>query len=291
MPASWSKEEVEVIVQDYLSMLESEILSLPYNKAEHRRALMKNLNNRSEGSIERKHQNISAVMLALGMPYINGYKPLGNYQNLLFESVSELISSNPRIQEKLDEVVNSDVAVPSVDNILRAMVAPPEPRLRVQTMRSEPRIVHFGRVNYLRKEAQNQRLGLAGELFVVNFEKAYLIYSGKTHLAENIEHTSVSKGDGAGFDIHSYNLDGSDKFIEAKTTRFGQYTPFFATRNEVDFSARNPGSYWLYRVFQFQENPKLFAIKGSLEDRFVITPIQYLVNYCDKRITKSGGRG
>lgn len=218
-------------------------------------------------------------MIALGMPYINGYKPLGNYQNLLFETVSELISSNPQFQEQLDEVVNSEVTVPSVDNILSAMVAPPEPRLRVQTTRAEPRIVQFDRVNYLKKEAQNQRLGLAGELFVVNFEKAYLINSDKPYLAEKIEHTSVSKGDGAGFDIHSYNPDGSDKFIEAKTTRFGQYTPFFATRNEVDFSARNQENFWLYRVFQFQESPKLFAIKGSLEDRFVITPIQYLVNY------------
>jgi len=279
MPGSWSKEEVEIIVQDYLSMLGSEILSLPYNKAEHRRALKKKLNNRSEGSIERKHQNISAVMLALGMPYINGYKPLSNYQNLLFETVSEIVSANPQFQEELDIVVNSYVAIPSVDNILSAMVSPPEPRLRAQTARAEPRIAHFDQVNYLKKESQNQQLGLAGELFVVNFEKANLIYSGKAYLAENIEHTSVIKGDGAGFDIHSYKPDGSDKFIEAKTTRFGQYTPFFATRNEVDFSAKNRENYWLYRVFQFQEEPKLFVIQGSLEDRFVITPIQYLVNY------------
>lgn len=136
-------------------------------------------------------------MIALGMPYINGYKPLGNYQNLLFETVSELISSNPRIQEKLDIVVNSDVVIPSVENILSAMVSPPEPRLRVQTARTEPRMVHFEQVNYLKRESQNQQLGLAGELFVVNFEKAYLIYSKKTYLAEKIEHVSVSKGDGA----------------------------------------------------------------------------------------------
>jgi len=245
MSVAWSKEEVEIIVQDYLAMLGSEILSIPYNKAEHRRVLKKKLNNRSEGSIERKHQNISAVMLALGMPYINGYKPLGNYQNLLFETVSEITCANPQFQEKLDIVVNSDVVIPSVDNILSAMVAPPEPRLRVQTTGTGNRIGHFDQVNYLKREAQSQQLGLAGELFVVNFEKAYLIYSERPYLAENIEHTSVMKGDGAGFDIHSYNPDGSDKFIEAKTTRFGQYTPFFATRNEVDFSASNQDNYWL----------------------------------------------
>lgn len=60
MPEAWSKKEVEIIVQDYLSMLESEILCISFNKAEHRRNLRRLLNNRSEGSIERKHQNISA---------------------------------------------------------------------------------------------------------------------------------------------------------------------------------------------------------------------------------------
>jgi len=279
MAKNWSRKEVEIIVHDYLSMLESEILSRPYNKAEHRRVLMKTLNNRSEGSIERKHQNISAVMIGLGMPYINGYKPLGNYQNLLFEVISEIASTNEQLQRKLDTVVDSDVVVPSVENILSAMVDPPEPQLRVQTTRQESNIRHFDQVNYLKKEAQNHKLGLAGELFVVNFEKAYLLHSEKPYLSEKVEHIAVTQGDGAGFDIHSYNPDGSDKFIEAKTTRFGQYTPFFATRNEVGFSARNREYFWLYRVFQFQETPKLFVIHGSLEDNFQLTPTQYIANY------------
>jgi hypothetical protein len=43
-----------------------------YNKVENRRRLMTTVH-RSEGSIERKLQNISAV---LGVEWINGYKPL-----------------------------------------------------------------------------------------------------------------------------------------------------------------------------------------------------------------------
>ncbi|ANK06964.1 Hypothetical protein WLH_05703 (plasmid) [Escherichia coli O25b:H4] len=43
-------------------------------------ALRQLLNGRSKSSVELKHQNISAVLDALGLPYINGYKPRGNSQ-------------------------------------------------------------------------------------------------------------------------------------------------------------------------------------------------------------------
>ena len=78
----WSHEEVEAIVADYFKMLDNELRGIHYNKTEHRRALSILLNTRSDGSIERKHQNISAVLIDQGFPYIAGYKPLRNYQQL-----------------------------------------------------------------------------------------------------------------------------------------------------------------------------------------------------------------
>lgn len=47
-------------------------------KAERNRALQA-LTGRSRGSIEYKHQNISAVMAEFGLPFIRGYKPAKNY--------------------------------------------------------------------------------------------------------------------------------------------------------------------------------------------------------------------
>ena len=46
------------------------------------------LDGRSDGAIEYKHENISAVLIELGYPYIEGYKPRCNYQQLLFDAVS-----------------------------------------------------------------------------------------------------------------------------------------------------------------------------------------------------------
>jgi hypothetical protein len=79
----WSREEVESIVADYLQMLTMELAGQTYSKTEHRRRLQTQLNNRSDGSIEFKHGNISAAMIDLGLLYVRGNKPRVNYQTLL----------------------------------------------------------------------------------------------------------------------------------------------------------------------------------------------------------------
>ena len=81
MAKDWTQTELTAIVADYFSMLCDELCGIPYNKAVHRRTLVAKLENRSEGSIEFKHCNISAVLNLLNLPSINGYKPRNNFQN------------------------------------------------------------------------------------------------------------------------------------------------------------------------------------------------------------------
>jgi hypothetical protein len=66
----WSNTEIQLIIADYFNMLSAELKGEAFSKAQHRRALMPLLINRSEGSVEFKHQNISAVLIELGQPYI-----------------------------------------------------------------------------------------------------------------------------------------------------------------------------------------------------------------------------
>src|SRR5690606_4955507 len=84
----WTEAEVELAVSDYLDMLSRELRREKYNKAEHNRNLQPKLNGRSRGSIEFKHQNISAALLELGLPYVSGYKPRFNYQDLVLTIVA-----------------------------------------------------------------------------------------------------------------------------------------------------------------------------------------------------------
>ena len=62
-------------------------------------------------------------------------------------------------------------------------------------------------------------------------------------IAYKVEHTSVLKGDGEGYDILSFEDTGAELLIEVKTTKYGHYTPFFVTRNEVEVSRRNSDRY------------------------------------------------
>jgi hypothetical protein len=97
----WSNVEVRLIVADYFEMLEKELLGKDYSKSEHRTSLKPQLSGRSDGSIEFKHANISAVLAGQGLPYIEGYKPRGNYQGLLAQEVDAFLDSHPTFLEQL----------------------------------------------------------------------------------------------------------------------------------------------------------------------------------------------
>ena len=91
MSRAWSVKELEAIILDYLSMLQKELRGMKYSKTEHRKKVMRKLDNRTDGSIEYKHQNISFVMIKHNYPYIQGYKPKSNIQKILEDKVLELV--------------------------------------------------------------------------------------------------------------------------------------------------------------------------------------------------------
>ena len=92
---AWTDQENDLIVADYFAMLADDVSGRPYNKAEHRRRLLPLLNGRSEGSVEFKHQNISAVLKGLGEDWIPGYKPAFNFQMTLVDAVARWLALNP----------------------------------------------------------------------------------------------------------------------------------------------------------------------------------------------------
>jgi len=277
MPNAWSKAEVTAIVEDYFSMLEMELKGIPYNKAQHNRELSLQLNNRSKGSIEMKHMNISAIMHELGMPSISGYKPFGNYQkNILPDVVLDRLVANPVLISSVQDDVKAIVQVPSVEDILSRIEDAPERKEKVARIETrEPTQTYSARTNYLELEAANQSLGDAGEEFTINFERARLISFGKEALAEKIEHVAKTQGDGAGFDILSFEPNGADRYVEVKTTKYGRYSPFFVSANELDFSEKHQANYHLHRVFQFRDDPRLFTLPGSVKSNFILSPTEY----------------
>lgn len=278
MAKNWSDSEVEAAVEDYFDMLRLELGGHKYNKTEHRHTLMERLDNRSNGSVELKHQNISAVLIEMGVPYIDGYKPRHNYQRtLLPAAVANFLESNPELQSLFQADSEVVPVVPRVGDFLIAMEAPPKKEEKhIPAVVESQAIYNPAGINYLEREAQNQTLGEAGELFVINFERARLIRAGKEALADRIEQISITIGPSAGFDVRSFEENGGDRFIEAKTTKYGKNTPFFVTPNELRFSGENREHYFLYRIFKFRADPRMFALRGYLKEQCLLKPSQYM---------------
>jgi hypothetical protein len=275
---SWSREEDVAIVANYLDMLELELRGQPVNKAAHNRALLPLLRGRTRTSVEFKHANISAALIQIGFPFIDGYKPRSNFQRLLSSEIAAQLEARPELVVLAKQVVSAVASAPSIAEDLSTVFVPaPRPDRKAKKVYERPAEFHaplFG-VNYLEREAQNASLGTAGELFVLELEHKRLWASGAKQLAKRIEHVASTRGDGLGFDIASFDVDGRERLIEVKTTGFGAMTPFFASKREVGISEEREDCFHLYRVFNFRKSPKVFVLDGALSLTCRLDPVSY----------------
>lgn len=128
------------------------------------------------------------------------------------------------------------------------------------------------------REKRNIELGLAGERFVVKWERRGLQAAGREDLSAKVRHVAAELGDGLGYDVLSYDLEGEQKFIEVKTTLGPAESDFFVSENELRFSEYADESYWLYRVFDFDlalETGNLYALNGPMPAVLTLSPTQY----------------
>lgn len=278
MPNDWSQAEVEAIVADYFAMWDKDLRGLEYNKAEHNRNLQKLLNHRDRTSVEFKHRNISAVLWHLGYPYLRGYKPLPKYQGLLRSVVEERLVTAKGLNQLIAAAVKTPTkSVPVVKNLKAIQVAPPKRKEVKDLVQDETRRrTNFVRRNFLEVEANNQSLGLAGEEFILLYERERLWRAGKRDLANRVEHVAKTKGDYLGFDILSFETGGRERLIEVKTTRYGAMNRFFASTNEVDVSELHKHEYHLHRLFNFDKQPQFFVLSGSLRETCQLKPVSFL---------------
>lgn len=274
--AAWSEAEVEATVAVYFQMLRMQELGQTPNKTEHNRRLQELLPARNRGSIEYKHRNISAVLNLYGAQTLTGYKPLANFQQLLVEVVGKALERDRVFDEAAIRRVETPAEPPMLEDFQNFLVDVPTPpkvaiaERNLEWIRRTP-----VKRDYLEREARNRSLGLAGELLVMEYEARRLHDLGAKKYADRIDHVSKSKGDGAGFDILSFDGDGRERFIEVKTTAYVAETPFFITPNEVSFSSEQSDRFHLYRLFAFREKPQMFTLTGAVAANCLLDPVCY----------------
>jgi len=262
-PGDWTEVENRAIVDDYLAMLALECAGQHYSKTQHRNALIEEMGGtRSPGSVERKHQNISAVMLQLGLPYIKGYKPLPNIQQALLTEVRRRLEANPGWFAELQPQSPAEVRFAAALRQVAVPDMPPEP--------------HGRKVDYGLLQEESKRVGDRGEEFVYNFEKAALEREGRADLAADVLWVAREVGDGTGYDIRSFRPDGRPRYIEVKATKLGALTPFYITSAELEFARRHQGEYVIYRVFDIDgDAPEFYVLEGDLDILLAVEPVTY----------------
>lgn len=134
-------------------------------------------------------------------------------------------------------------------------------------------------VNFIENSIEAKRIGDLGEIWVYEREKIKLAENGLISLAEKVKHISNDNGDGTGYDIESYDLKGNKVFIEVKTTKSKFNSTFYVSRNELERSRKEQDNYYLYRVFNFNEDENTAECKvlqGDLTNICTV-PINYKV--------------
>ncbi|GAB5448758.1 protein NO VEIN domain-containing protein [Gymnodinialimonas sp.] len=270
----WSDWENDAIVADYFSMLIDELSGTRYNKAAHNRALQV-LIGRSKGSIEFKHQNISAVLKGLGETWISGYKPAFNFQKFLEDAVARCLQQHggwpalrttPKMEASEPPGAIWIGTPPTTQN-----TPPPDELEQMQAVARE--------FDVAGRDERNRSMGRAGEKRVLQHERAILTSVGRHDLAKKVRWVSQEDGDGAGYDISSFTPEGNSRLLEVKTTNGWERTPFHISRNELAVAEDNHDTWTLFRLWNFSREPRAFELHPPLEAHVALTATSFQANF------------
>ena len=273
---AWTDEENDLIVADYFAMLANDIARRPYNKAEHRRGLISLLRNRSEGSIEFKHQNISAVLKGLGEDWIPGYKPAFNFQMSLVDAVARWLDHNPAWLS----IPSSTRPAMGLQEAAQLWIGPPPTQSNQPPPQELEQMLRIARkFDVAGRDERNRVLGRAGEELVLERERTTLSGAGRRDLARQVRWVSDEDGDGAGYDIASFAPDGRPRLIEVKTTNGWERTPFHITHNELAVAEERRAEWVLFRLWNFSREPKAFELYPPLDAHVSLTAMTFQASF------------
>jgi len=274
----WSAEEVDATVASYFEMLRLEALQSSYKKTEFNAALRQQLKGRSKASVELKHQNISAVLHNMELPFIPGYKPRSNVQLLLRKTVQHFVLGH---SDTVRQVVDAmeEVKTPAQKTFRALVVQPPPVELVAKVASGDQRIRLPRKVDFAFRDESNRNLGRAGEQWAIDFEHQRLTEAGLPELLQRLDWVSDRLGDGAGYDILSYDAPGQPRYIEVKTTNGAHASSFVISRNELDFSQESGDAFFLYRIFEFRRSPSLYMLRGDVSKQLHLEPMDYRASF------------
>lgn len=130
--------------------------------------------------------------------------------------------------------------------------------------------------DYERINRNKKDIGNRGENAVLNYERKILNDLGLQYLADRVE---TSENDAIGYDIISFNPDGTEKHIEVKTNSgsSNKLLDFYLTDNELQTMEQDP-AYNIYYLFSIKKNPKIHIVNKEIlykQKELYLKPVLY----------------
>ncbi len=270
--STWSDEAVELVVAGYFDLWTQNLQGRSHVKL-HKYREISEATGRSVKSVERKFQNISAVLERVGLPWLPGLAPLRNYQRALIAAVEAKVDGfwNFDLPDKPAKIGVSDVVVlfPEQAPQIEQPIVSESPELERLARKFDPAL----------RDLRNRKTGLLGEQLVYHSEIARLNQTGRPDLATKVKWVSQDEGDGAGYDIRSFESDGTERFYEVKTTIGHRRTPFYMSRNERDFAEEAPDNFRIFRLYEVGRSPRSFLIAPPLDSALILEPSAYRASF------------
>ncbi len=270
--SDWTQSEIDLVVSDYFVMRAQYFQGGTPVKVRHYEEIMK-ATGRTKGSVESKYMNISATLERLSLPWLRGYAPLRNFQGALLSSVEKFVA-----KEWNEEVV--PLPLPNTAQEYGQLFLDQAPEVGAPLVSSNAELERIARkFDPALRDERNRKTGLAGEKRVLDSEIARLNAEGLPELAKKVTWVSQELGDGAGYDILSFDRNGAERFLEVKTTIGHKRTPFFLSRNERDFAEEASERFRIFRLYEWGKEPKAFLIKPPLENSLILEPTAYRASF------------
>jgi hypothetical protein len=153
-----------------------------------------------------------------------------------------------------------------------------ESRLKPKEEKSSaPYLRGKSKIDFLAKNRNQAITGGKGESLVLAYEQSRLSDAGRQDLADKVIRVSA-EDDGAGYDIKSYNDDGTDRYVEVKTSaKKSAGVRFFMSANEMKKS-KELNSYYIYYVDSINsKRPRIMPISCPINEKLTISTDTYLV--------------
>jgi hypothetical protein len=135
----WTQAEVDLTVAAYFEMWSMQFSGHHYRKTEFVRRLQTVMPVRNSRAIEAKFQNISAILAELGIGWIEGYRPLEHYQQILRTSVMSWLAGPSLVRETMETYQGTTLVAASPRRQATEDVLVPVPGSHAPAAKPRPR--------------------------------------------------------------------------------------------------------------------------------------------------------